>query len=133
MSGESKIEVVGPTLMMVDPDMAAKLLGAERIRFLPVEIEGSDFRFNWVVTEHEYQNLLKQAEEQFGMVPKKVTLVLKVDDLGVIFVNEGEKVLFDLKDPVKFMKLREKIDRVRSRQDIITERVEDWDAYISNL
>lgn len=49
------------------------------------------------------------------------------------FLAEGEQQLFNVSDPVRFTKLREKIDRVKSGQDVIHEPVQDWDAFIENL
>ena len=52
---------------------------------------------------------------------------------SVAFVNEGEQHLFHVSDPVKYTKLRDRIDRVKSGQDVIEYFIEDWDGYVENL
>jgi hypothetical protein len=52
---------------------------------------------------------------------------------SIDFVHEAELALFDLADPVKLVKLKEEIEKVRSGEKILTVRVDDIDAYVENL
>ncbi len=52
---------------------------------------------------------------------------------SVAFVNEGEQQLFHVADLKQFAKLKEKIERVRSGEEDVTEYIEDWPAYIDQL
>ena len=52
---------------------------------------------------------------------------------SIDFVNKAELALFDLTDPVKFVRLKEEIEKVRSGEKILTDRIDDIDAYVENL
>jgi hypothetical protein len=51
----------------------------------------------------------------------------------VAFVNQAEEYLFNEKDPKRFVKLREQIDKVKSGEIVLTEWVDDIEAYVENL
>jgi hypothetical protein len=49
------------------------------------------------------------------------------------FVREAEEALFWVPVPLVFVKLRERIDRVASGQDVMLSPVTDMDAFIECL
>jgi hypothetical protein len=52
---------------------------------------------------------------------------------GIDFVNKAELALFDLADPVKFEKLKEEVEKVRSGEKVLVDRINDIDAFVENL
>jgi hypothetical protein len=52
---------------------------------------------------------------------------------SVDFVNKAELALFGLADPVKFVKLKEEIEKVRSGEKVLVGRIDDIDAFVENL
>ena len=52
---------------------------------------------------------------------------------GIDFVKRAELALFDLADPVKFVKLKEEIEKVRSGEKVLVDWIDDIDAFVENL
>lgn len=52
---------------------------------------------------------------------------------SIAFVNEAEPFLMNEKDPVKFTKLKDEIDRVKSGEKVLEWYIEDIEGYIENL
>ena len=52
---------------------------------------------------------------------------------SIDFVRKAEVALFNLTDPVKFVRLKEEIERVQAGEKSLTEWVDDFDAFVENL
>ena len=52
---------------------------------------------------------------------------------GIDFVKQAELTLFDLADPVKFVKPKEEIEKVRSGEKVLVDWIDDIDAFVENL
>ena len=52
---------------------------------------------------------------------------------SIEFVNKAELALFDLADPVKFVKLKEEVEKVKSGEKVLVDWIDDIDAYVEKL